>query len=234
MLGSDGRVAIAKFPSVETDDWDVMRWESVAITLAMWAGIKVAAHEIKEVDGKPVLMIERFDRRADVRIGYVSALTMLDLLDGDRASYLEIAEVIVTNSPKADEDLEELWRRIVFSVLISNFDDHLRNHGFLRTSVSGWSLSPAFDLNPDPRPGGRLLKTSIDLDSYEARIDLAMESAPEFRLSRERAVEVLGEVTAATSRWRTLAESIGLVQEIDLMSPAFEHAEAHAAREFVA
>ncbi len=139
-----GRLAIAKLPS-PSDEWDVMRWERVAHPLAHAAGVRVPRSALHELDRKAVLVVERFDRSGAQRIGYVSAMTMLEATDGDRGSYLDIADVIERHSPIAGADLAELWRRIAFSILISNTDDHLRNHGFLRTSSAGWTLSPAFD-----------------------------------------------------------------------------------------
>lgn len=226
---NDGTIAIAKFPSQKFDDWDVMRWEWVALQLAGQAGIDVPPHELKVVNDLPVLIVDRFDRNGDVRIGYSSAMTMLGLTDGDQSSYLEIAEVITNNSPRANRDLEELWRRIIFSILISNFDDHLRNHGFLRLSSAGWSLSPAFDLNPEPDSGGKGLETSIDSYSSEASIDRALDVAPAFRLNADRAIEIVREVSAATTNWRRVASSVGLQNEIRLLAPAFEHREAEKA-----
>jgi serine/threonine-protein kinase HipA len=224
VLDDSGRIAIAKFPSPVNDDWDVMRWEAVALTLARTAGIRVPDHKLHLIDGKSVLVVDRFDRLGSTRIGYVSALTMLERTDGEAGSYLEIADVIARHSPSATDDLRELWRRMVHSVLISNFDDHLRNHGFLRTSTAGWSLSPAFDLNPDPRPGERYLTTAIDFDDTEARVDLLLEVAAEFRLTARQALHALGEVHAAVGRWRELAGELGVNDgEIALMAPAFEH-----------
>lgn len=171
VLDRAGRISLAKFPSPRSDEWNVMLWEAVALRLAAQAGIRVPVGELHKVAGRDVLVLSRFDRVGERRIGYVSALTMLQRSDGERGSYLEIADAIARLSPKATEDLEELWRRIAFSILISNFDDHLRNHGFLRTSTAGWSLSPAFDLNPDPRPGPRELTTAIDLDAADAELE---------------------------------------------------------------
>ena len=223
VLDDSGRIAIAKFPSPLNDDWDVMRWEAVALTLARAAGIRVSDHKLHLIDGKSVLVIDRFDRVGSTRIAYVSALTMLERTDGEAGSYLEIADVVGRHSPAATDDLRELWRRMAFSVLISNLDDHLRNHGFLRTSTAGWSLSPAFDLNPDP-VGERFLRTAIDFDDTEARVDLLLEVAPEFRLNAQDALHALGEVHAAVGRWRAAADELGVSdEEIALMAPAFEH-----------
>jgi len=219
-----GAIAIAKFPSPQNDTWDVMRWEATALTLARAAGIRVADHRLHVIDGRSVLIVDRFDRLGQARIGYVSALTMLERADGESGSYLEIADVIVRHSSSAGDDLRELWRRMAFSVLISNLDDHLRNHGFLRTSTAGWSLSPAFDLNPDPRAGERYLSTAIDLDDNEARVDLPLEVAPEFRLAPAQALQALAEVHTAVGRWREVALRLGVDdEEIALMTSAFEH-----------
>jgi serine/threonine-protein kinase HipA len=234
VLGAAGRVAIAKFPSPSNDDWDVMRWEAVALTLARDAGVQVPDSTLHTIDGKAVLIVDRFDREQGRRIGYVSAMTMLEAADGDVGSYLDIAEVIERHSDRAAEDLRQLWRRIAFSVLISNTDDHLRNHGFLRASTAGWSLSPAFDLNPDPRPGPKALSTTIDYDSAAARIDMLLGVAELFRLTDDGAHGVLRDVSDATSRWRTVAQQVGLDRAaIDQMASAFVHEQAELAREIV-
>ncbi len=235
VIDPKGRVSIAKFPSPSNDEWDVMSWEAVALQLARNAGIDAAASSLHTIDGRAVHIVERFDRAGGRRIGYVSALTMLERADREGGSYLEIAEAIQRQSPNAAADLRELWRRIAFSILISNFDDHLRNHGFLRLSSAGWALSPAFDVNPDPRPGERHLNTAIDFDDTAAHLDLLLEVAPEFRLPRSAALDVLREVSDATSRWREVAATFRLPDaELARMAPAFEHDEAEAARALLA
>lgn len=228
VIDADGRLSIAKFPS-PNDSWDVIRWEAVAIELADRSAIHVPKADLDLVDGKAVLRVVRFDRSNDVRIGYVSAMTMLEASDGDQASYTDIGAVIELYSPQATEDLHELWRRIAFSVLISNTDDHLRNHGFLRTSSAGWTLSPAFDLNPDPRGEPKLLSTAIAGSDFRAELAPLLDAASSFRLNRDQALEVLAEVHAAVGGWRDAAEAVGLGEsEIDRMTPAFEHAQAEA------
>jgi serine/threonine-protein kinase HipA len=230
VIDSGGRAAIAKFPSVSGDEWDVTAWEAVAIELAHRASIRVPTAMLHQIDGKSVLVVERFDRDAARRIGYVSAMTMLEAKDGDQRSYLEIAEVIEAQSPKATDDLRELWRRIAFSILISNTDDHLRNHGFLRTVSAGWELAPAFDLNPDPRPGPKHLSTAIEIDDA-ASIENLMDVAGYFRVDADQARDILGEVLDATSRWRQVADQAGLSRSaITDMAPAFEHAQASEAQ----
>lgn len=218
-----GRPAIAKFPSPARDEWDVMRWEAVALELAGAAGIEVPAWQLLEIAGRAVLVLERFDRLESRRLGYVSAMTMLEAQDGDQRSYLEIVDSIETRSAAATADLHQLWRRIAFSILISNTDDHLRNHGFLRRSTAGWSLSPAFDLNPDPSAGVKHLKTSIDFHDTEARIDTLLGVAEHFRLTDAAAEATLKEISEATERWRDVAAERGLDRNaIESMAPAFE------------
>jgi serine/threonine-protein kinase HipA len=235
VLAADGRIAIAKFPSVAADEWDVIRWEHVALRVARDAGIRTPHSVVHLVDGKPVLVIDRFDRSDSRRLGYVSAMTMLEATDGDDGSYLDIAEVIEEHSPAAHADLRELWRRVAFSILIRNTDDHLRNHGFLRESTAGWSLSPAFDLNPDPRPGPKYLTTAIDYATTEARIDVLFDVAEMFRLRDQEAGALLSEVTQATARWRDVAADAGLdAVAIDRMARAFEHDELERARQLIA
>lgn len=234
VLDFDSRPAIAKFPS-PVDEWDVIRWESVALKLAGAAGIDVPDSTVHIVDQKPVLVVDRFDRAGSVRIGYVSAMTMLEATDGDGSgSYLDIVDVIERNSPATERDLEQLWRRIAFSILISNTDDHLRNHGFLRTSSAGWMLSPAFDLNPNPAPGPKQLSTAIDFDDTSASVKILVGVADYFRLDTYRYRQVLGEVLEATARWRTVAAQAGINRAaIDQMAPAFEHGEVALAAELV-
>ena len=235
VIDADGRLAIAKFPSPASDEWDVIRWEAVALELARAAGLAVPAARVHLIDGRPVLVVDRFDRFGTRRIGYVSAMTMLETADGEPGSYLDIASVVEEQSPAATEDLRQLWRRMTFSVLISNTDDHLRNHGFLRTSTAGWALSPAFDLNPDPRPGAKHLSTAIDDGATDARVDLLLDVAPMFRLKADLARVTLAEVTRATDRWPQVAQAHGLpAAAIEAMAPAFEHDQREAARAHMA
>ncbi|MEP7332407.1 MAG: HipA domain-containing protein [Terracoccus sp.] len=162
------------------------------------------------------------------RIGYVSAMTMLEATDGEPGSYLEIAEAIETRSSHATADLRQLWRRIVFSILISNTDDHLRNHGFLHEGGDTWRRSPAFDVNPNPEPGPKHLSTAIDLADDTASISIALSVADYFRLSTEEANDVVAHVQAAVSNWARVARQRSLSsQEIAAMSWAFD---AHSAR----
>jgi serine/threonine-protein kinase HipA len=218
-----GRIAIAKFPSAQSDTWNVMAWEKVALDLAASAGLDVPASKLLSLAGRSVLVLDRFDRTpAGERIGYVSAMTMLEASDGDQRSYIEIAEVIENTATRVTFELQQLWRRIVFNVLVSNTDDHLRNHGFLHVRDDVWRLSPAFDLNPNPAPGPKLLSTTIDVADDTASVQLALDVADYFRLSADDARTVLQDVAAAVARWRQVAHQHGLSeQEIARMEPAF-------------
>lgn len=231
VLDRAGRIAIAKFPRPEGDDWDVIAWEAVALKLARNAGIAAADSELTDVGGRPVLIVDRFDRQGNRRIGYISAMTMLEAVDGERRTYLDLAEIIEEESDRASEDLRELWRRIAFSRLISNTDDHLRNHGFLRVTTGGWALSPAFDLNPNPEPGAKRFATAIDQGPGDGLEEL-LDVAELFRLGRGEAEATIAEVSGATSRWRTIARQQGIdTTSIVQMEPAFDHPAAEAARE---
>lgn len=224
---TDGRVAIAKFPSAAHDTWNVMAWEKVALDLARRAGIVVPASRLLSLAGRHVLVVDRFDRTpGGARVGYVSAMTMLGATDGDQRSYLEIAEAIEERSARASRDLAELWRRLLFNVLISNTDDHLRNHGFLHSGGTSWSLAPAFDLNPQPEPGPKQLSTFIDTADDSATVSLAMSVAPMFRLSTVQARRTLAEVAAAVSDWRHVAAQWLAPREMDQMAPAFAELDA--------
>lgn len=222
VLTNRGELAIAKFPHRGGDEWDVPGWEKLETDLAVRAGINTASTELVQVQGANVLISQRFDRRGRHRVGFASALTMLEASDGDRRSYLEIAGVAEVHSPHAGADLAELYRRVVFSAMTANTDDHLRNHGFLRTN-NGWRLAPAYDLNPDPDNPGRL-STAIDLDDGTCNVDLVLSVAGYFRLSDNDAMRVVTEVEIATRDWRAHAQALGLARvEVIRMEQAFEN-----------
>ncbi len=238
VVAPDGNVAIAKLPSANTDTWNVMAWEKTALDLARLAGVTVSTSTLLTVAGRQVLVVDRFDRAASkkARIGYVSALTMLEAHDGDTASYLDIGAVIEEVSPATTADLQQLWRRVAFTILISNTDDHLRNHGFLHAGGQAWTLSPAFDLNPNPQPGPKYLATAIaDPADIRANITQLLAVAQYFRLPDATAAAVLREVVTAVAQWRQVARRNGLSdRELHLMQPAFEHEQAAAARDYLA
>ena len=140
--------------------------------------------------------------------------------------------MIEEHSDRATSDLHELWGRIAFSILVSNSDDHLRNHGFVRLSSAGWSLSPAFDINPNPSPGPKQLATSIDGRTADASLESLFAVAEHFRLDDDELTKTVGLISDATSQWRAVATELGLSRaEIDSMEPAFEHESAELARQ---
>ena len=227
----DGSLAIAKFPRRD-DDHDTVRWERVALVLAERAGITVPTSTLEPVAGKPVLIVRRFDRRGSHRVPFLSAMSMLGAKDNETHSYLEIVDALRQHGAVPAEDLQQLWRRIVFNVLISNTDDHLRNHAFLYDGQRGWQLSPAYDLNPVPTDlKARMLMTTITESDNTASLDLVMSVAGYFRIKPERAREISREVASSVSQWRIEASRSGLSRsQIDRMASAFEHRDMDQAR----
>ena len=189
---SDGdRLFIAKFPHRQ-DEWDVMAWEWVMLEAAAEAGVSVPAHELLTVADQHVLLIERFDRKGDARLGYISVMTLLGFEDGARSDYADIALALRDISVAAKADLEELFRRVVFNIFVNNTDDHLRNHGLIRNG-SGWRLSPVFDVNPYPEPAVRA--TSIFGETEKtAAFEALLAGAGTFGLDRARADKIAAEV----------------------------------------
>jgi serine/threonine-protein kinase HipA len=227
----DGGLAIAKFPPRDDEIHSVL-WEAVALSLATKAGIPVPVWRVERVGEKPVLLLRRFDRVAGARVPFLSAMSMLGASEREARSYLEFVDSLRQYGAAPAEDMRMLWRRIVFSVLISNTDDHLRNHGFLYAGPDGWRLAPAYDLNPVPtdiRP--RVLSTAIDLVDGSASLKLALSVADYFGLTPTEARQIAGEVGQAVAHWRDEAASQGLTRsEIDRMASAFEHDDLRAAR----
>ena len=231
VIGTDGHPAIAKFPSAKNDDWDINRWECVALTLARKAGIVTADHQLHRVDGKPVTVLRRFDRRpSGQRIGYISAMTLLSGSDGKAYDYLDIAEQVEADSEQPTDDLRELWARCAYGRLISNTDDHLRNHGFLR-GRAGWRLAPAFDINPNPYR--EVFATSFGDDDTGSLAPL-IDNAELFRLDTDAVAGTLARVTAAADQWEKVAAQHGLSSAATAqMAPAFEAAAREQARDFL-
>ncbi len=225
----DGHLLIAKFPRRD-DDWPVTRWEAATMALAEAAGVRVAPFQLLQVANSPVFMARRFDRRQGRRIPFMSALTAIEGSDNEMRSYLEIAEFLRREGLEVNEDLGQLWRRIVFNMLVSNTDDHLRNHGFLREQ-NGWRLSPAYDLNPVPadvKP--RVHALAIDETDGTASFDTAMEVAPMFGMTGQAARATAAEVGRAVRGWRDAAAGIGIsANETERMSSAFDHDDLEAA-----
>jgi len=226
----DGQLAIAKFPS-RADDINTVLWEAVALTLAAKAGITIPEWRLETALDKPVLLLLRFDRDGGIRLPFLSAMSMLAAKDNEAHSYLEFVDVLRQHGTAPKEDMHALWRRIVFSILISNTDDHLRNHGFLWAGPAGWRLSPAYDLNPMPtdiKP--RILTTAIDLEDTTASLKLALAVASYFELGSDEARAIAAEVGKAVATWRKEAGRLGLAtHEIDRMASAFEHEDLKAA-----
>ncbi len=218
----NGKLCLAKFPKA-ADRFDNVRWEAVALTLAEKAGLKVQKWRLINVAGRPVLLLERFDRRGEKRIPFISALCMLNANDGDsgKYSYLHIADIIRTQGVRVRDDLREMWSRILFSVLISNTDDHLRNHGFLKLDPEGWSLSPLFDVNPGCERTD-FLQLKIDETGSKVCLELPLSVAAYFGLSAKEAQEILSRQLAAVSGWQDTARALGIKgREIARMSAAF-------------
>lgn len=228
----DGRLSIGKFPSVQ-DQRAVTKGEVLALRLAKRAGITAAEARLVDSDGVAVALIQRFDRTETGRIMYVSAATMLgaDTTMAGEHAYTEIVDAIRTHGSSSQEDIEELFRRIAFSILITNVDDHLQNHGFLHVDHGLWRLAPAFDVNPFP-DRVRELKTWISEETGPAAsIEALMSVAPYFRLDQKHARRIVGEVETAVARWRDDGRALGMsAAELDQFEDAFEHEDRELAR----
>lgn len=219
-----GELYIAKFPSTN-DERDMGAWEKLAMTLAGNCGINTSTCEARKFSGKHhTFLSKRFDRNAaGNRLHFASAMTLLGYNDGadfhDGVSYLEIAEFIIQNGSNVNQDLEELWRRIVFSICIKNTDDHLRNHGFL-LSTRGWYLSPVYDLNPFPEGTGLTLNINDADNSLD--LELALSIAPMLRINPKDSERILREILTAIAGWKSIAAAIGISKkEMEYMTPAF-------------
>ena len=230
VMDRDGCLSIAKFPQND-DAWHVTLWEAVALDLAARSGIPLPAWRIERVASRSVLLLRRFDRKGNTRIPFLSAMSMVGAADNEQHSYLEIVDALRRHSSRPAEDAAQLWRRIVFNILISNTDDHLRTHGFLYDGGAGWRFSPAYDLNPVPvdvRP--RVLSLAIDETDATASLELAFAVAEQFGLKLHTARKIAAEVGSAVSTWRDSAKKVGLtVKQADRMESAFEHADLHLA-----
>jgi serine/threonine-protein kinase HipA len=210
----------------------------LAINLAAAAGINAASARLVKSDGVAIALIRRFDRTsAGGRFLYASAATMIgaEPREPQEHAYTDIVDAIRIHGADAQADIDELWRRIAFSILITNVDDHLLNHGFLHVDRGRWRLSPAFDLNPFPERV-RELKTWISEETGPgATIEALMSVAPYFRISSERAKTILAEVESAVAGWRGQGKAIGMTTtELDKFADAFEHKERQAAQRMMA
>lgn len=225
VIDDDGHLSIGKFPSVQ-DDRAVTRGEVLALHLAARAGIDAAQARLVDAQGTPVALVRRFDRAGGGRVPYLSATSMLQASRDDDHAYTEIAARILGVSPHPKHDLAELWRRVVFNMLITNVDDHLHNHGFLHSGHGSWRLAPAFDLNPFPDKERELKTWMTEESGPTGSLEEAMRAAPQFHLDAAAAHRILGEVVRAVSGWRDLARSAAIAmsaREIEDFEPAFEH-----------
>lgn len=202
------RLLIAKFAH-HADEWAVIAWEKSALDLAESAGISVPVRQLVGVEGSPVLLLERFDRKGAERIGYASAMTLLEAQDGQSHDYTEMAEVIPEHGSSTAGDLRQLWRRIAFSIAIHNTDDHLRNHGFLRRR-SGWALAPAFDVNPNPDLAAQRVTSIGGASTPSDEVDALLLYSESFDLTNAQARSVLREVVDAVANWAAVARRNGV------------------------
>lgn len=224
ILDEKGEPWIAKFPS-RNDTVDKAAWEYLAYCLAIDAKIIMSDCRLQTVAGKyHTFFTKRFDRDKQERIHFASAMTMTgkneEMIRDNALSYLDIAEFIQLSGAKVEEDLHQLWRRIVFNIAISNTDDHLRNHGFI-LEPEGWRLSPAFDLNPSIDKDG--LAINIDMVNNVLDFELAKSVGIYFRLAEKEMNQIIDEVKTAVSKWRRIATDIGISRAGQtLMEPAFK------------
>ncbi len=211
---------IAKFPS-RYDDYDIGAWEYLAHQLALNAGIHMAPCRIEKFNSHHhTFLTKRFDRTEKSRLHFTSAMTQLGYYDGEYdASYLELAQFLTEQGSNTKPDLEQLWRRIIFNIAISNTDDHLRNHGFIYHH-GGWILSPAYDVNPVTPANG--LHLNITDDDNRLDYDLAMSVIDFFQLRKSTAEKIKADVLTSVSQWKTTATAIGISRgEQQLLSAAF-------------
>jgi len=225
VVDESGDLWIAKFPS-QGDTVNKAAWEFLAYKLAISAGIEMAESRIEKISGKyHTFFTKRFDRLNGERIHFASAMTMTgnneETIKEKPANYLDIAEFIQFMGCQSKKDLNQLWRRIVFSIAVSNTDDHLRNHGFILTK-HGWILSPAFDINPSIEKEG--LALNIDTYNNALDFDLAKSVGEYFQLTDSAMETIIRDVKAAVSCWKEVAQEIGISRvEQEIMATAFRY-----------
>ncbi len=221
---ADGSLGIAKFPKPD-DTRDIAAGEILALTLAGEAGIRTAAHQLVTAGRRGVAVITRFDRAGAHRVPFISAASLLGLSPDDPGAYTLVADGIRQFGDNVTGDLRELWRRMVFSLLASNYDDHLRNHGFLMHQPGRWSLSPAYDINPVPEiDRARMNQTAISEDGEEPTISGALAAAPRFGLKAAEAKAILKDVFKAVSGWRQTGQRLRIkAATLNAYGSAFEN-----------
>lgn len=224
VLGKNGDLWIAKFPS-KTDTIDKGAWEFLTYRLALDCGIEMAESKIEKITGPyHTFLTKRFDREGGQRIHFSSAMTMTgnteESLKTVSPSYLDIVDVIENYGVNVEENLLQLWRRLIFNIAVSNTDDHLRNHGFIMNE-KGWELSPAYDINPSVEKDG--LALNIDADDNSLDLDLAIGVGEYFRLGEDEMNQIIEEILSVISNWKHYAKKIGIAQKEQLlMEPAFK------------
>lgn len=228
VLDENSHPWIAKFPS-RRDEINVGKWEYLVYQLAKKVGIVMAYSDIRHFSGEyDTFLTKRFDRaEKGERLHFASAMTLLGKKDGDGGdtgvSYLDLADFLVRNGAQTNEDLEQLWRRIVFYVCVSNTDDHLRNHGFMLTD-RGWALSPAYDINSVATGGGLALNISKEDNSQD--LDLVLSITPYFRVGKDRANEIIQKTTTVVRSWPNMAKRLSIPsRELSIMKSAFRVAD---------
>lgn len=228
---ADGRLAIAKFPAPD-DVRDIAAGEILALALARAAGIAVAEHRLVAVGGRNVSLITRFDRAGAQRIPFISAHSLLGLARDDPGAYTRLADGIRQSGDHITADLGELWRRLIFSLLASNYDDHLRNQGFLMLRPGRWALSPAYDLNPVPEiDRARMPKTPIVETGGEPSLAAALAAAARFGLKPVEAKRIVREVFGAVLGWRQTGKKLRIKSStLDAYTTAFENPIMNEAR----
>lgn len=225
LVDEDGRLAIGKFP--ENDARSVPRGEVLAMKLAALAGIDAAPSHVVTLGDTPVAVDPAGSIATTPKAAFhQSAASLLQALRNEDRSYTEIADAIRSFGHAPTEDLRQLWRRMVFNLLITNVDDHLQNLGFLHVEHGLWRLAPAFDVNPFPEQGPGVETRLSEEDGPVTDVPMLLARAPYFGLERDQALAVLGEVHVAVSNWRRVAlgAEVGLrASELDDFAPAFEH-----------
>lgn len=224
VLNEEGELCVAKFPS-RNDEYDIGLWEHLCHLLAKEAGVEAAeTRAITAGEKYHTLLSKRFDRTTDGhRRHFASAMTLLGLTDGCNAQtgngYLDIVDFILQHCCNVEANLRQLYRRVAFSIAIGNSDDHFRNHGFLLTP-KGWTLSPAYDLNPTLNDHQSLL---INATTNRSDLQLLLASSEEYMIGKEEATHIIEEVKDGVSQWRSMATRLGIAKrEMDLFAQVFE------------
>ena len=224
VIDTDKTLYVAKFPS-RKDDYDAGLWENFSHLLATKAGINAATTKVLTTGEKyHTLLSQRFDRTQEgKRIHFASAMTLLGLSDGDNATtghgYLDIVDFIIQSCTDVERNLQELYRRVAFNICIGNSDDHFRNHGFLLTA-KGWTLSPAYDMNPTLSEYQSLL---VSLTSNKAELSILLDACEDYMLNRKTAEKIISEVIEVVKGWRELATRLGLSKrEMEMFAGVFE------------